>query len=180
MSRRHFVVVFLLSIGLVACAGPEVLPEEPRYRPVVSDRRDAPFTALKAVEGGGVRFYLGETILGPPLIDVLHRELTLRAPKLPRPVTVEVTGLEISAFVPGADPLADRGQGPYVPDPGSLVVADLGADATLRASIAYRVDGQPFREEQVGAASAAELRLVAGTLYGRAIDDLVRRLAGSG
>jgi hypothetical protein len=137
----------------------------------------------KAVEGDGVRFYLGEDIFGSSLITVLHREVTLKAPKLPQQKTVKVTDIEVSAFVPGTGLLVERTRtGKYAPAPGSLVLNDLSSDTTsnVRARISYLLDGKPYDEEQVGAARAKELRVRASEIYDQAIDGLVSRLAQTG
>ena len=183
MAKLRLTLLLPLLAWLAACAGPEVTSESQHYIPVVSDQRAAPFMVSKAVEGGGVRFYLGEDIFGSSLITVLHREVTLKAPKLPQQKTVKVTDIEVSAFVPGTGLLVDRTRsGKYVPAPGSLVLDDLSSDTstTVRARISYLLDGKPYEENQVGAARAPELRVRASELYDQAIDELVSRLARTG
>jgi len=183
MIKLRLTFSLLLLVWLAACAGPEVTSESQHYIPVVSDQRAAPFVVSKAVEGDGVRFYLGEDIFGSSLITVLHREVTLKAPKLPLQKTVAVTDIEVSAFVPGIDFLVDRTRtGKYAPAPGSLVVNDLSSDmaTTVRARISYLLDGKPFEEEQLGPARAVDLRVRANELYDQAIDGLISRLARTG
>ena len=183
MAKLRLTLLLPLLAWLAACAGPEVTSESQHYIPVVSDQRAAPFVVSKAVEGGGVRFYLGEDIFGSSLITVLHREVTLKATKLPQQKMVKVTDIEVSAFVPGTGLLVDRTRtGIYVPAPGSLVLDDLSSDTstTVRARISYLLDGKPYEEKQVGTARAPELRVRASELYDQAIDDLVSRLARTG
>jgi len=182
---RHFSLLATIGLALflAGCAGPETSPDTPKYLPVVSDQRGAPFEVTKQVEDNGVRFYLGENIFGSSLIDVLHREVTLKAPKLPRQKTVAVTDIEVSAFVPGTDLLVDRTRtGKYAPAPGSLVLSDLSSDTTttVRARISYLLDGKPFEEEQLGPARAVDLRVRANELYDQVIDGLISRLARTG
>ena len=174
---------FGLALLLAGCAGPETSQESPKYLPEVSDQRSAPFKAAKQVEGDGVRFYLGENILGTSLINVLHREVTLKASKQPQRKTVAVTDIEVSAYVPGNDLLVDRTRtGKYAPAPGSLVLNDLSSDTTttVRARISYLLDGKSYEEEHIGTARAPELRVRASELYDQAIDDMVSRLARTG
>ncbi len=183
MVKLRLTLLLPLLAWLAGCAGPEVTSESQRYIPVVSDQRAAPFVVSKAVEGGGVRFYLGEDIFGSSLITVLHREIALKAPKLPQQKTVSVTDIEISAFVLGTGLLVDRSRtGKYAPAPGSLVLDDLSSDTTttVRARISYLLDGKPYEEERSGPTRAPELRVRANEVYDQAIDGLVSRLAQTG
>lgn len=171
---------------LAACAGPAPAPEtdSPRYAPIVSDLRAAPFEISKALENGGVRFYLGDEYLGAQLMEVLHRQVAIKLPKQPRQHILEVTDLELSTFVSGGNFLVDPTQDllvrdRYYPAPGSLVLEDLGAEATtlVRARISYRLDGQPFVEEVVDSARIRDLHQRAGELYVKAIERMLSRVA---
>ncbi len=177
----------LSALLLAGCAGTPEPSQPPTFAPVVSDQRSHPFEAAKSVEGDGVRLYVGEAFFGPSLIDVFHREVALKAPRLPERVQLEVTDLEVSILVSGGnfliDPsraLVDRGR--YRPAPGALVLDDLGPEArqSVRVQIGYRVNGEPREELLQGPAGAVEIRERAGELYREAISRIVRRLEPNG
>lgn len=174
---------------LAACAGPAPAPDTvpPRYAPTVSDLRATPFEISKALEDGGVRFYLGDEYLGSQLMEILHRQVALKLPKQPRQHTLEVTDLELSTFVSGGNFLVDPTQDllvrdRYYPAPGMLVLEDLGDEATtqVRARISYRLDGQSFVEEVVDSARIRDLHQRAGELYVKAIERMLSRVLQQG
>jgi hypothetical protein len=183
--------LFLLPLALLlaACAGPAAQPDpgSARYTAVVSDQRPTPFEVAKMIEDDGVRFHLGEAFLGAGLMEVLHREIALQLPKQPRQHTLEVTDLELSAFVPGSSFPIDPSRtvlvrGRYRPAPGSLVLEDLGAEAItrIRARIDYRLNGQPVVEEVNDNARLRDLHRRAGELYDQAIGRMVARILHEG
>lgn len=184
---RTALLMLPLALLLAACAGPAVQPDPgpARHAATVSDQRPTPFEVAKVIEDDGVRFYLGEAFLGAGLMEVLHREVALQLPKQPQPHTVEVTELELSAFVPGSSFPVDPSRvtrGRYQPAPGSLVLEELGADATarIRARIDYRLDGQPWVEEVSDSTRLRDLHRRAGELYQQAIGRMVGRILPEG
>ncbi|MDX1592873.1 MAG: hypothetical protein R3298_01405 [Gammaproteobacteria bacterium] len=185
--RRHRPLTWLSLAALLSACAATVDEDTPSSYPFTfSDRRATPLEVAKLAEGDGVRYVVGESFLGPALIDVLHRELLIRAPRLPRPVHIEVTGLDVSILV------ADRGvrvgpdrvllaSGPYRPAPGVLVLEAIGSGrATVRVRIDFRLDDEPRRVESNGEVVTDDVRQRVGEIYRESIERLAVQLRQTG
>jgi hypothetical protein len=177
-------LIIACTVLLAGCAsGPPPAKVPTGHGPTVVDQRAAPLAVAKEVESGGVRLYLGEEVFGPGLIEILHRELALGAPRSPNPRTVAVSDIEVSVLVRRDDLLIDSTRaGSYVPKPGVLILADLRPEAepSIQTRIRYAIDGRTFEEHQTGVAPAPDVRVRASELYDKAIDGLITRLSESG
>lgn len=185
--RVLLVSLLVSTLAFSGCTSTPRSAKSPEYLPEVSDRRGASLETAKVVEGEGMRLYLGEDFLGPSLIDLFHREVALQSPPLAEPSSLEVTRLEISVFVTGGRFFVDPsrqlvGSDPYRPDPGSLVLDELGPDTqqTVRVDIGYRLDGRSMQEVVESKVAAAQIRERTGQLYRDAIGRIVGQLQRNG